>query len=262
MPSFNTLKMKSLLKPISYLVLFVLLNKDYANAQSNTVTAGGSAVGTGGSVSFSVGEIAYTTNSSGGLIIQGVQQPYTAIELPISLVHFHATVISAKQVQLNWATATEFNNQYFVVERSSNGLEFRKIGTAINSKGNSISTQQYQTWDYTPLQGVSYYRLRQTDIDGKTTYSNMVKVSINNLEENQLNVYPNPTTTVLTLQLQDAATHKYQLIIYSEAGKLVKSQAITTNQTMIYTASLANGVYLLEVIENGKPVKSFRVIKN
>ncbi len=254
--------MRDLLKPISYLVLFVLLSNHCLQAQSNTITTGGDAQGMGGSVSFSVGEIAYSTYTSGGLVIQGVQQPYTAIELPITLVHFKATVISTKQVQLNWATASELNNQYFIVERSSNGTEFRKIGSALNSKGNSVSTQQYQTWDYTPLQGVSYYRLRQTDIDGKTTYSNTVKVSINNLEEGQLNVYPNPTTTVLTLQLPEAATHKFYLSIYSEGGKLVKSQPITTNQTVIYTASLANGVYLLEVIENGKPVKSFRVIKN
>ena len=242
----------------SSLVFLGFVAKPYA--QSSPVASGGEASGSGGTASYSVGEVAYTTiNSSGGIVIQGIQQAYTPADLPISLVEFNAVVTDQKQVALTWETVSEHNNQYFEVERSQDGLSFEKV-LSVDSKGNSNNAQDYSALDASPLTGVSYYRLKQTDIDGKSTYSKSVSVNIAN--ENELKAYPNPTTSILNLQISGAATRQLTYAIYAIDGKLVEEQKINNDLTIISTSNLSNGIYLLEVKDKNTLVKSFKLIKN
>ncbi len=229
------------------------------NAQSGTVVAGGNASGTGGTASYSVGEVAYSTiTSSGGIVIQGIQQAYTIADLPITLLEFNALVTDKKQVALTWVTVSEHNNKYFEVERSQDGASFEKVLT-VDSKGNSTNAQDYSALDASPLIGTSYYRLKQTDIDGKSTYSKSVRV---NISENELKAYPNPTTSILNLQITGASTRQLTYGIYSIDGKLMTEQKINNDLTIISTSNLSNGVYLLQVKDKGTLVKSFKLIKN
>ena len=230
------------------------------NAQSGTVVAGGNASGTGGTASYSVGEVEYTTiTSSGGIVIQGIQQAYTVADLPITLLEFNALVTDKKQVALTWVTVSEHNNKYFEVERSQDGASFEKV-LIVDSKGNSTNAQDYASLDASPLTGVSYYRLKQTDINGKSTYSKSVRVNI--ALENELKAYPNPTTSILHLQISGAATKQLSYAIYSINGKLIAEQKINNDLTIISTSNLSNGVYLLQVKDKGTLVKSFKLIKN
>jgi hypothetical protein len=94
--------------------------------------------------------------------------------LPIELINFDAKAIGSR-VRLNWSTASEVNNDFFTIERSGANTpdEFDFI-TKVNSyMNNSNVTLNYEAWDNNPLQGLQYYRLKQTDFDGQFTYSDL-----------------------------------------------------------------------------------------
>jgi hypothetical protein len=98
-------------------------------------------------------------------------------ELPIELLYFNAFPKNG-WVELNWATASELNNNYFTVERSADGFNWEEV---LQTPGAGTTTLQsnYTKFDTRPLSGLSYYRLKQTDMDGKFSYSNIVSVVIN-----------------------------------------------------------------------------------
>ncbi len=113
--------------------------------------------------------------------------------LPIQLMSFEATLNDRAEVELNWATAIEINNDYFTVERSADGTAFEPVLEAAGA-GNSTVMRTYNDVDKEPLLGLSYYRLKQTDYDGTSTYSQMRSVSlVRNSVAPSMVVYPNPS---------------------------------------------------------------------
>ncbi|MFM7900778.1 MAG: hypothetical protein ACKPAD_02210, partial [Bacteroidota bacterium] len=116
----------------------------------------------------------------------------TPSPLPVELLYFNAIATSKNQVSLNWATATETNSWKFSVERSDGFSPFEKI-LEVDAAGNSITNIEYSTIDIKPLKGTSYYRLRETDLDGTEQLSNIVRVDFSDFNpKNNLFVYPNP----------------------------------------------------------------------
>ena len=107
--------------------------------------------------------------------------------LPIELLFFDAKIKDDK-VKITWETASEINNDFFTVERSADAVNFVAISD-IESAHNSNSIVKYMIFDSDPLKGISYYRLKQTDFDGKYTYSYIVAV---NFTKNEFFVSPNP----------------------------------------------------------------------
>ena len=103
--------------------------------------------------------------------------------LPIELVLFNAT-LQENVVGLNWTTASEINNDYFSIERSGDANYWNVI-SLIRSLGNSQTTKSYSVFDYNPLSDISYYRLKQTDISGRFTYSKIISIS-NHIEEQKI----------------------------------------------------------------------------
>jgi hypothetical protein len=108
--------------------------------------------------------------------------------LPIELLSFDAQ-FENKATHLTWQTASERNNDYFSVERSANGIDWSVIET-VEGAGSSTELLSYETFDLEPLRGISYYRLKQTDFDGKSTYSEIRTIA----NTNELMVLPNPGT--------------------------------------------------------------------
>lgn len=113
--------------------------------------------------------------------------------LPIHLLTFNATA-SATSIELLWRTASETNNDYFTLEKTSDFKEFETVAK-IKAAGNSTTEQLYSTTDNKPIQGVNYYRLKQTDYDGKTTISDYSSVTFIPSVEFKFNVFPNPSAT-------------------------------------------------------------------
>src|SRR5690606_38608251 len=96
-------------------------------------------------------------------------------------------------VTLIWVTLAEINNQYFEILRGTQKNNLEVIGT-VEGKGTTNKTTNYEFIDTTPLQGQSYYQLKQTDFDGKSTKSDIVKIINELTDEVDVKVYPNPVT--------------------------------------------------------------------
>ena len=102
----------------------------------------------------------------------------SSVPLPIELMYFNATLQSnAKKVDLNWATATEINNDYFSIERAGKDLNFKEIAY-VPGAGISSLNHYYHQLDENPLPGINYYRLKQVDYDGNVTFSDVKSVIV------------------------------------------------------------------------------------
>ncbi len=117
---------------------------------------------------------------------------FGSVTLPVELITFTGELNSDNQVLLSWRTATEKNNDFFTVERSVNGLTFEAIGT-VSGNGTSSQPHDYTFTDPSPAEGTNYYRLRQTDFNGRSETFNIVAVDyITDEGECVLSVHPNP----------------------------------------------------------------------
>ena len=145
---------------------------------------------------------------------------------------------------LTWRTESEINNNHFVVEKSIDGRVFSNVGT-VKGNGTTTATQIYTFTDATPYNAVSYYRLNQVDNDGKTTLSKVIAIR-QSIGKNNLKVYPNPTTAVLTIE---HASTVQTLEIVNPLGQVVKTIQVNAEslQTDITTTELTKGVYFLRV---------------
>ena len=139
--------------------------------------------------------------------------------LPIELINFNAIANEKKEVDVFWSTATEINNDYFIVERSKDGATFEKIAT-VDGAGNSTVTNHYRELDKNPFIGLNYYRLKQVDFDGTQTYSSIRTVNI--ISDEQFTVFPNPLNDMLHI-VGEGFNGEGDLIIeiYDALGKLV-----------------------------------------
>ena len=167
---------------------------------------------------------------------------HVALEpLPIELSSFSARPV-AEKVYLDWSTASEKNNEFFTIERSLDGIEFKGIGTE-EGRGNSDVRNDYQFIDESPENGVNYYRLKQTDFDGRFEYSKVVSVQFES--EISTHLFPNPVKEKLTIttDLEEA-----QIEIYNINGQLiyVANQSIG-RQLDLDVSSFQAGIYFLQM---------------
>jgi hypothetical protein len=173
---------------------------------------------------------------------------------PVSIVSFKGQRINRIN-QLNWVTANEVNNAGFELQRSANGTDFSAIGSIASKalNGNSTTQLAYNFDDVRPLAGTGYYRLKQTDKDGKVSFSGIVTLKGEKATAVQLNlVYPNPVHSVLNLSVVTPAAKKVTIVVTDVAGKTVvntvKQLAEGDNTLQLPVAQLANGTYLLKVL--------------
>jgi hypothetical protein len=183
--------------------------------------------------------------------------------LPVTLLNFNAKPRDKSSVEITWETIEERTNSFFTIERSLDGLNFAAIKTvpskAVN--GNSTSNLRYVELDTKPYKGVSYYRLRQTDIDGKTTNSRIVAV---NFDGNGIDpaaegfiVYPNPNDgTKLNIKFTDINFDRAEIGILDMIGREIYRTTIIKNGdifSMDFLSSLAAGQYVIRfVTDSGK----------
>lgn len=145
---------------------------------------------------------------------------YTGTPLPVRLVSFTAEK-QQQTVVLNWATASETNNKLFAVERSTDADKWVDIAT-LQGSGNSSSLLRYTATDLLPAPGLNYYRLRQQDLDGTTTYSSIKVVDFSGTGLANLKVYPNPAKGKLQV-IANSFAQKGTYTIYNMQGRQVQS---------------------------------------
>ncbi len=167
--------------------------------------------------------------------------------LPVELLSFNARLNKHKTVDVHWVTASEINNNFFTVEKSNNGKDFFPFSTVAGA-GNSNNILNYEINDENPFSGISYYRLKQTDFDGRYSYSTVSQVKLFDLDA-PFNIFPNPANEEFFITLAgDDTSEKFFLTEMN--GKVVleidlQQQLSPTNGLIrISTQSLAAGVYL------------------
>jgi len=160
--------------------------------------------------------------------------------LPIELLNFNA-VLNNRQVELTWQTASEHNNDYFTVERTTDGINFEPL-QYVDGAGNSNSLLNYSTIDPNPANGYTYYRLKQTDFDGAFDYSEIRSVYLGATDE--LSVYPNPSTGIVNFTAQQEGLFS----LFTSEGKLIQENTISGTVSL----SLASGMYLARFSSGNK----------
>ena len=172
---------------------------------------------------------------------------YISPILPIELVNFTAQSINDRFVQLNWQTVSERNNDYFTIERSMNGTEWRKV-SVIKGAGNSTSLLNYISNDNIPFYGISYYRLKQTDYDGKTSYSQVKSVNLKSVDNLSVNIYPNPALYKITINA--SSDELEEVSIYNTLGQNVTPNTSVTaeneSEIVVDLSNLNSGFYYVK----------------
>ncbi len=174
--------------------------------------------------------------------------------LPVALISFTAQM-KEEYVQIDWKTATEFNNDYFVVQKSQDGIYFEDIDN-IAGAGNSNVLISYQSLDYYPYEGITYYRLKQVDYDGTTDYSNIA--AVRNNPDDIIQVFPNPSNGNFTVETKEAM----EIVIYSATGQEITRlnyEANTINKVDL--TNYSKGIYFLAYIVSGKRIIKKLVVR-
>ncbi len=148
--------------------------------------------------------------------------PGSSNPLPIVLVSFVGKIVK-DQVVLNWITASELNNDYFTVEKSKDGVEFEEV-QRITGAGSTNEISKYEAIDYDPYPGISYYRLLQTDYDGKFEYSELLLISF---EGNfSFSAFPTVITTSLQVRFKGARNDELTLSLQDMTGRIFMNRTI------------------------------------
>ncbi|MEP7142287.1 MAG: T9SS type A sorting domain-containing protein [Ferruginibacter sp.] len=160
------------------------------------------------------------------------------IVTPLNLLLFKAQV-QTNNISLQWQAANEINTSHFFIQRSNDGVTFNSIARveAKNTGGNN----NYSLLDTHPTNGINFYRLQIVDKDGKTTYSQIIKITL--IGKNVLQLFPNPATKFIALS---GLENKGAIRIIASEGKLIKQLPATANSMLIDISILAKGLYMLQ----------------
>jgi hypothetical protein len=177
------------------------------------------------------------------------------ITLPIELLSFTGTPKDNYNL-LQWITKTEINNDYFTVERSLDGENYKAIAT-VKGAGNSSVQLHYSFKDYQAFKGINYYRLKQTDFNGELSYSEPIAVESEGNNSLQLvSLYPNPTASEINLKIASGEESNVTLLFTDLYGKIclrkeVRLQEGLNNLSQNLT-EYAAGLYFVQIISENK----------
>jgi hypothetical protein len=176
--------------------------------------------------------------------------------LPVELLYFRGRRVEGTAV-LTWATSSETDNDYFEVERSSDGVHFERAGYVLG-KGNSSDVSSYRWIDEQIPATRLYYRLVQVDKDGSRHYSNIVVIDFS--REESVLLYPNPFTGAVTVKVVSATSDKVQLKISTGKGQEIYNGEHAVNEEVRLGQEYAEGIYYLKVI-TGDEVYIYKIVK-
>jgi hypothetical protein len=166
--------------------------------------------------------------------------------LPVEMLYFDATLNADGETDLIWVTASELNNDYFSLEKSSDGIYFSAIDT-VDGSGNSVIAINYHAVDENPFQGMTYYRLKQVDFDGHFKYSEIRAVRKTAMASNAFNVYPNPASDYFYVNADLSITDP--VVITDVNGKVVRvidsSMLDATGTIRMDRNELVSGIYFV-----------------
>ncbi|MDB5229165.1 MAG: hypothetical protein JWN78_3358 [Bacteroidota bacterium] len=187
--------------------------------------------------------------------------------LPVELIYLQANPVNNEYIKVSWTTASENNNKGFVLLRSTDGITFDSIAW-IPGNGTTAYPHSYYYNDLNVEKGVVYYyRLKQTDFNGRYTLSRMVYAQLILSNAESILLYPNPSNTNTTVQLLSPIDKEYKIDTYNPLGQLMFTSKVLTKQNIASRIELpsniwARGLYIVKVqSEDRKDTKGIRFIK-
>jgi hypothetical protein len=178
----------------------------------------------------------------------GTFSPFSVMDnstpLPVTFTSITGTIRNGR-ANLNWTIADEHNVDRYEVEESANGRQFQSF-----TQVDAASRSSYQATDAQLFSGTNYYRVKAVDIDGKLTYSKIIRLDNNSAVDNDIRVYPNPSRGELNLGLNIPAGN-YQIRLINAVGQTVYQQPLTheggSRSMQLGLPKLSSGVYQVEV---------------
>lgn len=164
--------------------------------------------------------------------------------LPVNFTHLIAKTIS-KEVLVQFGTASEINNDYFTIERSSDGIHFSELDR-IKGQGNSGWLTEYEYLDHSPFAGHNFYRIKQTDYDGKSAYSQVVKASTRNFDH-AVEVYSNGQKLSM-----NSPEEIHSVTLFDMNGAQIFHKNVNTYHLEINQAVSTPGLYIVMVKTSGQ----------
>ncbi|MFT4665462.1 MAG: hypothetical protein ACI9RM_000967 [Ulvibacter sp.] len=190
---------------------------------------------------------------------------FTNHMLPVELVDFEAEEKN-ENVYLNWSTATEINNDYFLIEHSIDGKQFEKI-ERVDGVGNSVLINHYNFIHKGPVNGVNYYRLRQVDYDGRFEYSDIVSVKLRS-ENKEVSVYPNFFSESITVKIpllenNYTSNNERTIKVFGVYNRLVQSHKLPNSDDTIDLnfSELSEGIYFIRADMGNEDFTTLRILK-
>ncbi len=173
--------------------------------------------------------------------------------LPVELSAFSAKAINCT-VDINWSTATEFENDYFLIERSKDGISFETL-TKIEGSGTTTNPMDYNYIDRKPLEGNNYYRLTQVDFDGQETISKMIVQNIICEAVSLTSIRPNPVRNKISIEIMSVRTTESTLTMVDVLGRIVYQESHRLGRGMntidLPAKFLGSGIYFVKVTGEG-----------
>ncbi|MEN9999518.1 MAG: hypothetical protein RI922_2508 [Bacteroidota bacterium] len=206
-----------------------------------------------------------TASSSGGYSLSfGGTASLDCTVLPIQLSEFNVQYVpEEKASNIYWRTETERNNDFFTIEKSRDGIHFENL-TFVDGAGNSSTPTEYFAFDPNVETGVTYYRLKQTDFDGKFEYSDVFSINALNEVDDILSLFPNPTTSSTDLIFNCYQTEIAYLTVTDAKGfEIIKKEFPCKKGANYHSIDLSNfnsGIYMFTLTTSTK-VYSNRLIK-
>ncbi len=181
-----------------------------------------------------------------------------ATAFPIELLSFSAKPL-ASSIRLDWATASEQNNDYMAVEKSAEGLRWEEIGRVAGA-GTTTLPQSYTLTDDKPLPGLNYYRLRQVDFDGRFEYHKTIVVDFKGGQSGGLYLFPSPAQDRLHVNLPAPASQDGVLWLLDVQGRVLQRQTVAQGgtQAVFEVATLPEGIYFVRMEGDAR---SFRFVR-
>lgn len=202
---------------------------------------------------FRIGSIPAEVSSPIGTASDGeVQGRYLTLQnapLPVQLLYFTSTLKACDKVELNWATASETNNDFFGLERSSDNLSWETIHRA-NGAGNSNSFLAYNFTDlFSNNHQYVYYRLSQVDFDGRQTVFPVVSVDRSLCGRRVLMIYPNPTSSILVIDPSGEVLNDLRISIIDGKGAEVFNRQLDVHsgKEEMDVSNLPPGIYTVRL---------------
>jgi hypothetical protein len=184
--------------------------------------------------------------------------------LPVSLTSFTAQQ-TGNDVQLNWTTASETDNDYFTIARSTDGKEFKEL-SKIDGAGTSAEINSYSYIDVNPFNGNSYYRLSQTDYDGTVKTFSPVHINFEKEIISPILANPVPFSNYLRVKFSSFEPGTGELSLVNRSGQVVSSKSVPVQQgentfTFNELATLPKGIYFLQIKNGDKILQVLKVMK-